>query len=389
MKNYQFIIFIILFSVLFIFFGSSALIILNYNTRNKLTENMVNISAVKDLQGISDLQKAGTGKKYYKGTKGLQKKKEIPAIQIIQPGIQDVTTRIGQSHPYSLASVQNPVSDIQNVTNRQGFEKDEPVQRIEPFENFVGTSSILDEAIFKNTLPNPNLDNKIQNNDHRNLVKLANKIPGDNILFDEMDKIYINPFYPSDFKKSTAKKGQKPNQHYPHPDEMNSVEKNAFKFGYPNYMTMQDYVNWIFMFKDSPNLLNLPHMRNYQKLINGIHVIYEHGVTPPPAKRLTPLNAEDYYNQMYTEMPSIRTKGLTQTINQEVKVASNQGDPDDGIMGYNTDEYGNFVQNFDVYGNTQPILNPLLGEKIDPFFLQNMVGPNWDKKGKYAPQITT
>ena len=452
MKNSQFIIFIIIFSIFFVFFGSSALIILNYNTKQKIEENMVNISAVKDLESVSDLTKAGSGKRYYQGTSSLQKKKETPAIQLLQPGIQEVTRKIPDVSTYrfgevSVGQVQNPVSDIENVTNRQGYEKLEPfnvsdlqstsldtpyvynklsgkkkvnltnvqnastngpafgkfssISDVQPdqteadftgnmvVEGFdgIGTYSVVDNANFENTIPNPNMDKEIQKrNMHKNLVKLAQPIPGDDMKYTEPDKVYNNPFFPDDPSKGTAQ-NLTPTQHYPNPKDMNSVERNAFKFGYPNYMTMQDYINWLFMFKATPNLLNLPHMINFQKLVNGEPVQYLKDVTPPPAKRLTPLNAEDYYLQMYTQFPRRRTPHLTQFINQDVKVASNLGNS--GIMGYNYDEYGNFSQNFDIYGNSGDILNPLLGDKTDPFFLQNIVGPNWERKGQTIPQVTS
>jgi len=199
------------------------------------------------------------------------------------------------------------------------------------------------------------------------------KFPDAEIKLEPRDKVYINPFFPNDKSKGTVQL-ESPRQNYPDLKDMTIVERNAFKFGYPDGMTMQDYVNWLYLFRKTPNLLNLEHNINYQKLTAGIPIHYKKDKTPPPAKRLTPLNADDYFNRMYTKPPTIPNKTLTYTINEDVRVASNLGTS--GIMPRNYEDYGDFSQNFDVKGSTGYVYSNELADKTDPFFLRNIIGPN-------------
>ena len=201
--------------------------------------------------------------------------------------------------------------------------------------------------------------------------------PDAEIKLEPRDKVYVNPFFPDDKSKGTVQL-ETPRQNYPSLKDMTIVERNAFKFGYNDGMTMQDYVNWLYLFRKTPNLLNLEHNINYQKLTAGVPIHYKKDKTPPPAKRLTPLNADDYFNSMYTKPPTIPNKSLTYTINEDVRVAANLGTS--GIMPSNYDDYGDFSQNFDVKGSTGYVYNPELADKTSVYFLRNMTGPNWSIK---------
>jgi len=230
-------------------------------------------------------------------------------------------------------------------------------------ENFSGTlnaddsmPTLLDYKRAKNQFPDVDL-------------VMAKPLPGDDMKYLEKDKIYNNPFYPEEQTK------EKPNQNYPNPHDMSSTERNAFKFGYPNGMTMQDYVNWLFLFRNNPDLLNLVHNINYQKLIKNVPIEYEKGKVPPPAKRMPPLNGEDYFIHMYTQNPSRPDPMFTQTIMEDVRVASNLGSPTDGMLPYNYAQYPDFRQNFNVMGNSSNVYNPELAEKKDPHFLRKYLGP--------------
>ena len=210
--------------------------------------------------------------------------------------------------------------------------------------------------------------------------------PDAEIKLEPRDKVYVNPFFPDDKTKGTVQL-ESPRQNYPDLKDMTIVERNSFKFGYPDGMTMQDYVNWLYLFRKTPNLLNLEHNINYQKLTAGVPVHYKKDKTPPPAKRLTPLNADDYFNSMYTKPPTIPNKSLTYTINEDVRVAANLGTS--GIMPGNYDQYGDFSQNFDVRGSTGYVYSEELADKTDPYFLRNMIGPNWSvKQPKLQDKIT-
>lgn len=247
----------------------------------------------------------------------------------------------------------------------------------EVIENFEGLSdNMIDKSIYENTMPNPN---KEEPKDVSKLwlgliMNYSEPLPKDDKKMDELEKIYINPFYPEEKEKGTA--GDKiPKRNYPEPEKMVITERDAYKFGYPEGMSMQDYVDWIYLFKKTPNLLNMEHYYNYEKLLAGVPIHYKDGKTPPPAKRLTPLNAEDYFMDMYTKDPKQMIPQLTKRINEEVRVSSNQGTS--GILPANYIDYGDFKQNFGVKGSTGNIYNPDLADKTDPNFLQLFVGPNW------------
>lgn len=267
--------------------------------------------------------------------------------------------------------------------------------QVESFEGLKSTD-IFDKNTFATTLPKPGAQKEVEKQPTETThtffnslhLDYADPLPGDDTILKDEEKIYFNPIFPDEklnpTKKSTAKKGQTPKQNFPTPSDMPPSERDAFQFGYPNEMTMQDYVNWLSLFRRHPTLLNLEHAINYEKLINGVPIYYKKDRCPPPAKRLTPLNAEDYFLQMYTKAPEKPYPELTRVINEDVRVATNQGSNTNGIMPANYNEYGDFKQNFDVMGNTQYIYNDELADKTDPYFLRVIVGPNWTIKGRYA-----
>lgn len=261
-------------------------------------------------------------------------------------------------------------------------------EKEEIIENFEGLSdNMIDKSIYENTMPNPNGEElKDVNRSWVGLIMdYSRPLPGDNRKVSELEKIYVNPFYPGEVSKGTAGDSS-PKRNYPRPEDMVIVERDAYKFGYPEGMSMQDYVDWIYLFRKTPNLLNMEHYYNYEKLLAGVPIHYKEGKTPPPAKRLTPLNAEDYFMDMYTKDPTQPIPQLTKRINEEVRVASNQGTS--GILPSNYVDYGDFKQNFGVKGSTGYLYNPGLADKTDANFLQYFVGPNWlikePKKERYT-----
>jgi hypothetical protein len=221
---------------------------------------------------------------------------------------------------------------------------------------------LLEKALYSNTMPD------FQTKDYLHLTPSD----PDKIKFEEQDKIYINPFHPKESENVF-----KPKKNYQRPEKMTPVERNAYKFGYPDGMTMQDYVDWLFLFKDNPELLNLEHYINYDKLINNTEIKYEKDRTPPPSKKLTPLNSENYFTQMYSEPPTMVQSDFRR-VEGEVRVSTNQGSITNGLLPYNFEKYGDFKQNFDVLGQSGKIYNEKMADKTDPYFLGAMVGPNWN-----------
>jgi hypothetical protein len=241
---------------------------------------------------------------------------------------------------------------IEQVEHFESKNKDFPV----PI-NKDDKKELLETALYSNTMPN------FQTKDFLYLTPDPSE---------SQDKIYINPFHPKESENVF-----KPKRNYLSPNKMTTVERNAYKFGYPDGMTMQDYVDWLFLFKDNPELLNLEHYINYDKLINNTEIKYEKDRTPPPSKKLTPLNSENYFTQMYSNPPTMVQNDFRR-VEGEVRVSTNQGSITNGLLPYNFEQYGDFKQNFDVLGQSGKIYNEKMADKTDPYFLGAMVGPNWN-----------
>ena len=241
---------------------------------------------------------------------------------------------------------------VEQVEHFESKNKDFPV----PI-NKDDKKELLETALYSNTMPN------FQTKDFLYLTPDPSE---------SQDKTYINPFHPKDSENVF-----KPKRNYLSPNKMTTVERNAYKFGYPDGMTMQDYVDWLFLFKDNPELLNLEHYINYDKLINNTEIKYEKDRTPPPSKKLTPLNSENYFTQMYSNPPT-RVQNDFRRVEGEVRVSTNQGSITNGLLPYNFEQYGDFKQNFDVLGQSGKIYNEKMADKTDPYFLGAMVGPNWN-----------
>ena len=241
---------------------------------------------------------------------------------------------------------------VEQVEHFESKNKDFPV----PI-NKDDKKELLETALYSNTMPN------FQTKDFLYLTPDPSE---------SQDKTYINPFHPKDSENVF-----KPKRNYLSPNKMTTVERNAYKFGYPDGMTMQDYVDWLFLFKDNPELLNLEHYINYDKLINNTEIKYEKDRTPPPSKKLTPLNSENYFTQMYSNPPTMVQNDFRR-VEGEVRVSTNQGSITNGLLPYNFEQYGDFKQNFDVLGQSGKIYNEKMADKTDPYLLGAMVGPNWN-----------
>ena len=149
---------------------------------------------------------------------------------------------------------------------------------------------------------------------------------------------------------------------YPNPNEMTPVELSVFKNNYPKNMTLQDYVNWLWLHKNSQDELSYDHLRNLNKLLRGIKLKYEYGFVPPPSKQSPPLNAEDYFAKLYNK------EGR---INLEAPLNSTTG----ALLGYNYGDYSNFNANFDQLGTSGHIASPeMQGIKKDAREVEDRVG---------------
>jgi hypothetical protein len=168
---------------------------------------------------------------------------------------------------------------------------------------------------------------------------------------------------------------------YPEPCDMTPVDREIFKASYPTNMTLQDYVNWLWLYYDTPEDLSYDHLRNLRKLIVGDCLVYQAGILPPPAKKYAPANSQDYFQKLYN-INNLRT---LRTILR---------DDTDGLIESNSNQYASLYQNFDKYGKsstTQPgTVNPNIirqhnAELIDQL-LRPLMTPKPPKLQYYSTQ---
>jgi hypothetical protein len=138
---------------------------------------------------------------------------------------------------------------------------------------------------------------------------------------------------------------------YADPKDMSPIDYNIFILNYPPNMTMQDYVNWLWCFKDKKDQLTYNHLRNLEKLELGKPLKYEEGICPPPGYYHQPMNAEDYFDKLYNEKTN------------EFQIAESLNSTTAAMMPYNYGDYSEFSQNHDSYGLSGTIRNPDIGLK--------------------------
>jgi len=149
---------------------------------------------------------------------------------------------------------------------------------------------------------------------------------------------------------------------YPEPNDLSSMDYQIFKINYPPNMTMQDYVNWLYCYKDDESQLPYNHLKNLDKLKRNIPLEEIKGVCPPPGYESSPLESSKYFDKIYGS-------------NNEFKIASHLNSQTGPIMAYNNDEYSEFSQNLDVQGTSSYIRNCDIGLKKTSKELNDFVFP--------------
>lgn len=85
---------------------------------------------------------------------------------------------------------------------------------------------------------------------------------------------------------------------YKDPKDMTPTELRRFKSKYRKNMTLQDYKNWLLLYKDDPQNLSLQHRTNLKILLQGGRITAKD--VPAIAVR-APTNASDYFQKMYKD----------------------------------------------------------------------------------------
>ncbi len=137
---------------------------------------------------------------------------------------------------------------------------------------------------------------------------------------------------------------------YADPKDMSNIDLKIFMLNYPENMTLQDYINWLYCFVGKEHELPYNHLQNLEKLKKGITLVEEEGVLPPPGYYFPPKDAKDYFDQLYNK-------------DNGFNVAAPLNSNTSSMLGANCDDYSEFTQNFDVYGTTGELRNPDIWEK--------------------------
>ena len=111
---------------------------------------------------------------------------------------------------------------------------------------------------------------------------------------------------------------------YRDPKDMTPDDRERFKAKFRNNMTLQDYKNWLFLYKDEIENLRQHHRRNLLKLLRGGQLT-ERDV--PSVQLKPPTDAADYFQKMY--------KGG--------KISVHFPDNDSPLVGANFNQYTDFI----------------------------------------------
>ena len=111
---------------------------------------------------------------------------------------------------------------------------------------------------------------------------------------------------------------------YKDPKDMTPEERQRFKWKYRNNMTVQDYKNWLLLYKDEIENLRQHHRRNLLKILKGGR-LSERDV--PAIQLKPPTTAADYFQKMY--------KGG--------KISVHFPDNDSPLIGSNYNQFNDFI----------------------------------------------
>jgi len=68
---------------------------------------------------------------------------------------------------------------------------------------------------------------------------------------------------------------------YMNPNELDVINRRLYQYNYFSNMTLQDYVNWLWLYQQDPDKLCYEHHRNLMKLLRGESLKYQPGICPP------------------------------------------------------------------------------------------------------------
>ena len=255
----------------------------------------------------------------------------------------------------------NEHQTIEHITNDNSDIEKKISKDIKINQEIKNQTTLSKDNTNNNQSVNNQTDNNMTDNNQTDNNKTDNNMKDNN----EIDNNEIDNNQTSDYNNTKFQMYGPTN--YLDPKDMTNEERISYKNTYPSNMTLQDYVNWLLLYKNEQQYLSLEHVKNLKKILRGEILVYSAGILPPPTKISPPLTSSDYFDNLYINKNVISNPQIG-SIHNEQMMASNYND------------YGDFKENYNVYGTSgRADLNPDLPDKKD---LKNFIYFNNEKKNR-------
>jgi hypothetical protein len=264
-----------------------------------------------------------------------------------------------------INTIDNRLKNINLNIPKQDIIINYPENNIENFENKIGLSEYKTYDFKKGKRLDTNYDN-----DYYIKKEKDSKIEG---YVNEVDTSYKE--WNIEKKKTQVccknhvhiKNGRDINctygvTNYADPKDMSPVDYKIFNLNYPSNMTLQDYINWLYCYIGKESQLPYNHLKNLEKIKMGKELIPEEGVLPPPGYYFPSMDAKDYFDKMYNG-------------EQEFNIAGPLNSTTGPMMGYNYNDYSDFLSENNMNGTSGEIRNPDIGKKKNAKKLFDYVNP--------------
>ena len=186
----------------------------------------------------------------------------LTIISVINKRLTDISINI----PTPQVNVQWPVGAPQPATENQESEPKEILEHFSPNLNYTSD----DLRGFNNQ------------REFHDCTAAVSQIQQDNL--DEMNRVCLQKHQHNKYLCSYGK------TNYLNPQELDTINRRLYKYNYFQNMTLQDYVNWLWLYEGEAEKLCYEHFRNLQKLLKGSPLRYEKDICPPK------LNAEGSFS---------------------------------------------------------------------------------------------
>lgn len=177
---------------------------------------------------------------------------------------------------------------------------------------------------------------------------------------------------------------------YKNPHDMDREELQLFKEKYRSDYTVQDYKNWLLLYKNDPRNLREHHRKNLRKLLRGGNITFE---DLPRILHVPPQDASTYFAQMYPDQTiSVQFRDGLPKSEKDILVAGSPRLPQDkdkgtpvnylevgatgALLEYNYGNYSNFIPPQDLEKTWITGTVDLFRQKADPHELNYYVRPD-------------